>query len=164
MICTYEPGFDPSNTSFFMPDHGHGPAAEPAPGEEALREKSREIEKAYRNSLKDREVWKQEPGTSFRSCWRSSRTFVPSRGGSPPPLQMRWRATGNTTEIRRSPSGARPASSPPGSRGWLTSCPIPWIDIAYDGQEDSAIVTRLQAFVYRTKEFAGRKGLAEPRW
>jgi predicted nucleotide-binding protein (sugar kinase/HSP70/actin superfamily) len=40
---------------------------------------------------------------------------------------------------------------------------IPWINIAYDGQEDSSMETRLQAFIYRAKEFAGRKGFDAPR-
>jgi len=30
---------------------------------------------------------------------------------------------------------------------------IPWVDYAYDGQDDASINTRLQAFMYQTKEF-----------
>ncbi len=40
---------------------------------------------------------------------------------------------------------------------------IPWINIAYDGQEDSSIDTRLQAFVYRAEEYARRQGFDRPR-
>jgi len=36
---------------------------------------------------------------------------------------------------------------------------IPWINIAYDGQEDTSIETRLQALMYQAKEYALRKGL-----
>jgi predicted nucleotide-binding protein (sugar kinase/HSP70/actin superfamily) len=35
---------------------------------------------------------------------------------------------------------------------------IPWVNIAYDGQEDSAIETRLQAFMHQAHEFAEKKG------
>jgi hypothetical protein len=31
---------------------------------------------------------------------------------------------------------------------------IPWENIAYDGQDDTAIETRLQAFMHQVKEFA----------
>jgi predicted CoA-substrate-specific enzyme activase len=35
---------------------------------------------------------------------------------------------------------------------------IPWVDVAYDGQDDIGIDTRLQAFVHQAKEYAKRKG------
>jgi len=35
---------------------------------------------------------------------------------------------------------------------------IPWVDVAYDGQEDTGIETRLQAFMHQAAEFAARKG------
>jgi hypothetical protein len=31
---------------------------------------------------------------------------------------------------------------------------IPWVDIAYDGQDDIGIDTRLQAFMHQAQEFA----------
>ncbi len=40
---------------------------------------------------------------------------------------------------------------------------IPWINIAYDGQEDVGAQTRLEAFVYRAQEFAHRHGYDAPR-
>ncbi len=40
---------------------------------------------------------------------------------------------------------------------------IPWINIAYDGQEESSVETRLQAFVYRAEEYARRNGYDAPR-
>ena len=40
---------------------------------------------------------------------------------------------------------------------------IPWINIAYDGQEEASVETRLQAFVYRAEEYARRKGYDAPR-
>ncbi|MBA7691127.1 hypothetical protein ES703_99667 [subsurface metagenome] len=40
---------------------------------------------------------------------------------------------------------------------------IPWVDIAYDGQEDTGIETRLQAFMYQAKEFARERGHDKPR-
>jgi predicted nucleotide-binding protein (sugar kinase/HSP70/actin superfamily) len=40
---------------------------------------------------------------------------------------------------------------------------VPWINIAYDGQEDSSIDTRLQAFVYRAEEYARRRDFDHPR-
>jgi predicted CoA-substrate-specific enzyme activase len=40
---------------------------------------------------------------------------------------------------------------------------MPWVDIAYDGQEDTGIETRLQAFVHQAKEYAKTKGLDKPR-
>jgi predicted CoA-substrate-specific enzyme activase len=40
---------------------------------------------------------------------------------------------------------------------------IPWINIAYDGQEDVGAQTRLEAFVYRAQEFAHRLGYDAPR-
>ncbi|MBN2349077.1 MAG: hypothetical protein JXJ22_09580 [Bacteroidales bacterium] len=33
---------------------------------------------------------------------------------------------------------------------------IPWVDIAYDGQDDASIETRLQAFMYQANEYAGK--------
>ena len=33
---------------------------------------------------------------------------------------------------------------------------IPWVDYAYDGQDDSSIETRLQAFMYQVKEYQGK--------
>ena len=35
---------------------------------------------------------------------------------------------------------------------------IPWVDIAYDGQDDIGIDTRLQAFMHQAQEFAKAKG------
>ncbi len=35
---------------------------------------------------------------------------------------------------------------------------IPWVDVAYDGQEDTGIETRLQAFMHQTREYANRMG------
>ena len=35
---------------------------------------------------------------------------------------------------------------------------MPWVDIAFDGQEDTGIETRLQAFVHQAKEYAKAKG------
>jgi predicted nucleotide-binding protein (sugar kinase/HSP70/actin superfamily) len=40
---------------------------------------------------------------------------------------------------------------------------IPWINIAYDGQEEASVETRLQAFVYRAEEYARRNGHDAPR-
>jgi predicted nucleotide-binding protein (sugar kinase/HSP70/actin superfamily) len=40
---------------------------------------------------------------------------------------------------------------------------IPWINIAYDGQEEASVDTRLQAFVYRAEEYARRNGHDAPR-
>jgi predicted nucleotide-binding protein (sugar kinase/HSP70/actin superfamily) len=40
---------------------------------------------------------------------------------------------------------------------------IPWINIAYDGQEEASVETRLQAFVYRAEEYARRNGYDAPR-
>ena len=39
---------------------------------------------------------------------------------------------------------------------------MPWVDIAFDGQEDTGIETRLQAFVHQAKEYAKAKGYNEP--
>jgi predicted CoA-substrate-specific enzyme activase len=39
---------------------------------------------------------------------------------------------------------------------------MPWVDIAFDGQEDTGIETRLQAFVYQTKEYAKARGFNKP--
>jgi predicted nucleotide-binding protein (sugar kinase/HSP70/actin superfamily) len=35
---------------------------------------------------------------------------------------------------------------------------IPWLNYAYDGQEDSGIETRLQAFMHQAKEFSATNG------
>jgi predicted CoA-substrate-specific enzyme activase len=35
---------------------------------------------------------------------------------------------------------------------------MPWVDIAFDGQEDTGIETRLQAFMHQAKEYAGTRG------
>ena len=35
---------------------------------------------------------------------------------------------------------------------------IPYVSIAYDGQEDTAIDLRLQAFMHQAREFAKEKG------
>jgi predicted nucleotide-binding protein (sugar kinase/HSP70/actin superfamily) len=40
---------------------------------------------------------------------------------------------------------------------------IPWVNIVYDGQEDTGIDTRLQAFMHQAKEYARRRGLNQPR-
>jgi predicted nucleotide-binding protein (sugar kinase/HSP70/actin superfamily) len=40
---------------------------------------------------------------------------------------------------------------------------MPWVDIAFDGQEDTGIETRLQAFVHQAKEYARAKGYNKPR-
>jgi len=40
---------------------------------------------------------------------------------------------------------------------------MPWVDIAFDGQEDTGIETRLQAFVHQAKEYAKAKGYDKPR-
>jgi len=40
---------------------------------------------------------------------------------------------------------------------------MPWVDIAFDGQEDTGIATRLQAFVHQTKEYARAKGYNQPK-
>ena len=40
---------------------------------------------------------------------------------------------------------------------------MPWVDIAYDGQEDTGIATRLQAFVHQAREYCRRHGLDKPR-
>jgi predicted CoA-substrate-specific enzyme activase len=40
---------------------------------------------------------------------------------------------------------------------------LPWVDIAYDGQEDTGIATRLQAFVHQAQEYCRRKGYDRPR-
>lgn len=36
---------------------------------------------------------------------------------------------------------------------------IPWVNIAYDGQEDTGIDTRLQAFMHQVRDYARRHGL-----
>ena len=40
---------------------------------------------------------------------------------------------------------------------------MPWVDIAFDGQEDTGIETRLQAFVHQAKEYARSRGYNKPR-
>jgi len=40
---------------------------------------------------------------------------------------------------------------------------MPWVDIAFDGQEDTGIETRLQAFVHQAKEYAKVKGYNKPK-
>jgi predicted nucleotide-binding protein (sugar kinase/HSP70/actin superfamily) len=40
---------------------------------------------------------------------------------------------------------------------------MPWVDIAYDGQEDTAIETRLEAFMHQAKEYCLRMGYDRPR-
>ncbi len=40
---------------------------------------------------------------------------------------------------------------------------IPWENIAYDGQEDSSLETRLQAFMHQASEFSKLKGFDKPR-
>jgi len=39
---------------------------------------------------------------------------------------------------------------------------IPWLNYAYDGQEDGSIDTRLQAFMHQTKEFSAINGFDKP--
>jgi len=39
---------------------------------------------------------------------------------------------------------------------------IPWLNYAYDGQEDSGIETRLQAFMHQAKEFSASNGFDKP--
>jgi hypothetical protein len=40
---------------------------------------------------------------------------------------------------------------------------IPWLNIAYDGQEDTSTGTKLQAFMHQAAEYAERHGLRETR-
>lgn len=40
---------------------------------------------------------------------------------------------------------------------------IPWANVAYDGQDDSAIETRLQAFMHQARAFCHARGLDAPR-
>jgi predicted CoA-substrate-specific enzyme activase len=40
---------------------------------------------------------------------------------------------------------------------------LPWVDIAYDGQEDTGIATRLQAFVHQARDYCRRHGYDRPR-
>jgi predicted nucleotide-binding protein (sugar kinase/HSP70/actin superfamily) len=40
---------------------------------------------------------------------------------------------------------------------------MPWVDIAFDGQEDTGIETRLQAFVHQAKQYAKSKGHNKPK-
>jgi hypothetical protein len=39
---------------------------------------------------------------------------------------------------------------------------IPWLNYAYDGQEDGNIETRLQAFMHQAKEFSAINGFDKP--
>ncbi len=39
---------------------------------------------------------------------------------------------------------------------------IPWLNYAYDGQEDNSIETRLQAFMHQAKEFSAANGFDQP--
>jgi len=40
---------------------------------------------------------------------------------------------------------------------------IPWVDVAYDGQKDTGLETRFQAFMHQAKEFCRSKGFDAPR-
>jgi predicted nucleic acid-binding protein len=40
---------------------------------------------------------------------------------------------------------------------------LPWIDIAYDGQAETGIDTRLQAFMHQTAEYSRAHGLDRER-
>ena len=40
---------------------------------------------------------------------------------------------------------------------------IPWLNLAYDGQEDTSTDTKLQAFMHQATEYAERHGLREAR-
>jgi predicted nucleotide-binding protein (sugar kinase/HSP70/actin superfamily) len=40
---------------------------------------------------------------------------------------------------------------------------LPWIDVAYDGQEDTGTETRLQAFMHQATEYAAAHGYDGPR-
>ena len=40
---------------------------------------------------------------------------------------------------------------------------LPWVDIAFDGQQDASIETRLQAFMHQAREFALRHEFDRPR-
>ena len=40
---------------------------------------------------------------------------------------------------------------------------LPWENIAYDGQDDSGMETRLQAFMHQAQEFSSRRNLDQPR-
>jgi predicted CoA-substrate-specific enzyme activase len=40
---------------------------------------------------------------------------------------------------------------------------IPWVDVAYDGQKDTGLETRFQAFMHQAKEFCRSKGFDTPR-
>lgn len=41
---------------------------------------------------------------------------------------------------------------------------IPWVNIAYDGQDDATIETRLQAFIYQAKAYSQTQGFDEPQF
>jgi predicted nucleotide-binding protein (sugar kinase/HSP70/actin superfamily) len=40
---------------------------------------------------------------------------------------------------------------------------LPWVNIAFDGQQEVGIETRLQAFMFQAREFARRYGYDEAR-
>ena len=40
---------------------------------------------------------------------------------------------------------------------------VPWVNVAYDGQDDSGIQTRLQAFMHQAREYTKAHGLDTPR-
>ena len=40
---------------------------------------------------------------------------------------------------------------------------LPWVNISFDGQQDTGIETRLQAFMHQAREYARRHGLDRPR-
>ena len=40
---------------------------------------------------------------------------------------------------------------------------IPWVNIAYDGQDDSGVETRLEAFIHQAKEYSKTHGYDKPR-
>ncbi|HUT65917.1 MAG TPA: hypothetical protein VMZ05_07175 [Spirochaetota bacterium] len=40
---------------------------------------------------------------------------------------------------------------------------IPWVNVVYDGQENTGMDTRLQAFMCQAKEYSRRNGLDRPR-
>ena len=94
-------------------------------------------------------------------------------------------STGTTWGIRRSPWAAASALARTGISGVAAILPftclpgtivaslsasfrrdhdgLPWVDIAYDGQEDTGIATRLQAFVHQAREYCRRRGYDRPR-
>jgi predicted nucleotide-binding protein (sugar kinase/HSP70/actin superfamily) len=40
---------------------------------------------------------------------------------------------------------------------------LPWVNVDFDGQEDTGLGTRLEAFVYQATEYARRRGYGTPR-